>query len=70
MIDKDKLIASFERFKAESKTVTNAGWPEFNKRAEKYVMLLREAGLDSYYTAALTFWDAAGKRTLTEEEKL
>lgn len=68
-MDNDRLIAAFHRFKAESQRITNEEWPAFNKRADKFVILLKDAGLESYYLTALQYWDAAGKRTLKQDQK-
>lgn len=60
------LIEAFHRFKAASLKVDDAGWNDFNARAKVFVEKLDEAGLESHKQAALTYWQAAGRRTLCE----
>lgn len=58
-----KLVAAFDNFKRESQAVkTRDDWLAYEQRAIKYIMMLREAKLDSYYQTALTYYDAACKR--------
>jgi tRNA 2-selenouridine synthase SelU len=60
---KEKIISRFNAFKRASEDVkTKAQWDNYRFKAEDYINMIRNAGLDDYYRTALIYYDAACKR--------